>query len=169
MKINIGCGHNKRKGFVGIDMYKTSATDMVVELLQFPWPLESDSVEEVYCEHFFERVPKELRGKFMDELHRVMKFGAKATFITACGDRALQDARHEWPPIVAGSYLYFNKKWRIDNQLQHGFYDLTADFDFSYAHALAPSIADKDDEFKDFAVMHYNNAVNDLHAVLTKL
>ena len=60
MKINIGCGHNKRKGFVGIDMYKTPATDMVVELLQFPWPLESDSVEEVYCEHFFERVPKDV-------------------------------------------------------------------------------------------------------------
>jgi hypothetical protein len=169
MKINIGCGHSKRKGFIGIDTYKTPATDMVVELLQFPWPLESDSIEEVYCEHFFERVPKELRGKFMDELHRVMKFGAKATFVTACGDRALQDARHEWPPIVAGSYLYYNRKWREDNHLQHGFYDLSADFDFSYAHALASSIADKDDEFKDFAVIHYNNAVKDLHAVLTKL
>lgn len=169
MKINIGCGDNKRNGFVGLDLYKTSATDMVVDLFRFPWPLESDSIEEVYCAHFFERVPKGLRAKFMEELHRVMKFGAKATFITACGDRAFQDATFEWPPIVAGSYLYYNKKWREDNHLQHGYYDISADFDFSYAHALVPSIASKDDEFKEFAVHHYNNAVADLHAVLTKL
>ena len=169
MKIDIGCGDSKRKGFIGIDLYKTPSTDIVVDLFQFPWPLESDSVEEINCSYFFQRVPKTLRAKFMQELYRVMKFGAKATFITPCGDLAVQDATYEWPPIVAGSYLYYNRRWREDNKLQHGYYDINADFDFSYAHALSPTIADRDNEFKDFAVVHYNNAVKDLHVVLTKL
>jgi hypothetical protein len=168
MKIDIGCGDNKKEGFTGIDKFKTDSTDMVVDLFAFPWPLEFESVEEVHCSHFFEHVPKEIRAKFMEELHRVMKVGAKATFITPCGDRALQDATHEWPPIVPGSYLYFNADWRKQNKLQHGFYDIKADFDYSYGYGLAPDIAVRNADFQAFAVAHYNNAVTDLHVTLTK-
>lgn len=168
MKIDLGCGDNKREGFTGIDKFKTSSTDIEHDLFSFPWPVESDTVEEAHCSHFFEHVPKEVRARFMEELHRVLKVGSKATFITPCGDRALQDATHEWPPIVPGSYLYFNKKWREDNKLQHGFYDIKCDFDYSYGFALAPAVAARNPEYQAFAVAHYNNAATDLHVTLTK-
>ena len=185
MKIDIGCGDNKKEGFTGIDKFKTDSTDALCDLLIFPWaltgiaPAECDanllpeviadnSVNEVHCSHFFEHVPKELRAPFMQELYRVMKVGATATFITPCGDRALQDATHEWPPIVPGSYLYFNADWRKQNKLQHGYYDIKADFDYTYGFGLAPDIAIRNADFQAFAVAHYNNAVTDLHVTLTK-
>lgn len=168
MKLDLGCGNNKKAGFTGVDKFKTDSTDIEHDLFVFPWPFESDSVDEVHCSHFFEHVPKEIRAKFMEELFRVLKKGATAQFITPCGDRALQDATHEWPPIVAGSYLYFNKNWREANKLQHGFYDLSCDFDYTYGFGIIPSIAVRNAEFQQFAVAHYNNAVTDLHVTLTK-
>lgn len=167
-KIDIGCGDNKREGFTGIDKFKTDSTDVVADLFTFPWPFESGSVEEVHCSHFFEHVPATLRAGFMQELFRVMKPGAKATFITPCGDRALQDATHEWPPIVPGSYLYFNAEWRKQNKLQHGAYDIAADFDYSYGYGLVPAVAARNADYQAFAIAHYNNAATDLHVTLTK-
>lgn len=168
MKIDIGCGNNKREGFTGIDKYKTDSTDIEADLFVFPWPLESDSIEEVHCSHFFEHVPKALRPQFMQELYRVMKKGAKATFITPTGDRMLQDFTHEWPEIVPGSYLYFNRKWREDNKLQHGAYDIDCDFDYVYGHGLTPAIAARLPEYQAFAINHWRNATTDLHVTLTK-
>ena len=167
-RLDLGCGDNVREGFTGVDKFKTGSTDIEADLFVFPWPFEADSVDEVHCSHFFEHVPKELRAPFMCELHRVMKKGATAQFITPCGDRALQDATHEWPPIVAGSYLYFNAEWRKQNKLQHGYYDIAADFDYSYGYGLDPQVAVRNADFQAFAVKHYNNAVSDLHVTLTK-
>jgi hypothetical protein len=168
MKLDIGCGDNKKAGFTGVDKFKTDSTDVVADLFVFPWPFDDESVDEVHCSHFFEHVPAVIRSKFMEELHRVMKKGATAQFITPCGDRALQDATHEWPPIVAGSYLYFNKKWREDNKLQHGFYDIGCDFDYTYGFGLSPDVAARNPEYQAFAVANYKNAVTDLHVTLTK-
>ena len=90
-KIDLACGQNKREGFFGIDKYKTDATDAEIDLMQFPWPIETDSVDEVHCSMFLEHIPKDKRKPFMEEVHRVLKKGAKATFITPMGDRHMQD------------------------------------------------------------------------------
>lgn len=167
-KIDLACGDNKREGFFGIDKFKTDSTDAEVDLLSFPWPIESDSVEEVNCSHFLEHVPKELRPKFMEELYRVMKKHGKATFTTPMHDRCYQDFTHEWPPVVAGSYLYFNKQWREQNKLMHGAYDIKCDFDFAYGFGLPPEIASRNMEYQQFAIQHYNNSTTDLIVTLTK-
>lgn len=167
-KIDLGCGDSKREGYFGVDKFKTASTDAVVDLLEFPWPFESGSVEDVHCSHFFEHVPARLRTPFMAELFRVMKPGAKATFITPLGDRALQDATHEWPPIVAGSFLYYNKAWRDANKLNHGDYAAEVDFDYTYGYALHPTVASRNADFQQYAVQFYNNAASDLHVTLTR-
>ena len=168
MKLDLGCGDNKREGFEGVDKFKTDSTDHVVDLLEFPWPWDDGSVEEVHCSHFFEHVPADKRARFMEELWRVMVPGGRALFITPMGDRALQDATHQWPPLVAASYLYYNKDWRVANKLQHGFYDIKADFDYTYGFGLAPNIAVRNAEFQAFAIAHYNNAASDLHVTLVR-
>jgi hypothetical protein len=47
MKINMGCGQNKLEGFLNVDKFAECAPDLQVDLEVFPWPLESDSSEEI--------------------------------------------------------------------------------------------------------------------------
>lgn len=167
-KLDLGCGDNKREGFFGIDKCKTESTDAEFDLLQFPWPIESDSVDEVHCSNFFEHVPAKLRKSFMEELHRVLKVGATAGIITPHGDRALQDPTHEWPPIVVASYLYYNQGWLKDNKLTHGEYIVNADFDYVYGFNMHPDVASRNAEYQQYAITHLNNAISDLYVTLTK-
>lgn len=57
LKLDLACGDNKREGFKGIDVAKTSSVDYVVDLQSFPWPIESESVEEINCSHYIEHIP----------------------------------------------------------------------------------------------------------------
>ena len=170
IKLDLGCGNNKQQGFKGVDFVKTEATDVVHDLFKFPWPFKDNSVDEVFCSHFFEHVPQLLRGKFMDEAYRIMKPGSKFTIITPyySSTRAVQDFTHQWPPLCEHSYLYFNKKWRQDNKLTHGHYDIKCDFDFSWGFSADPGFVSRSEEVRNFANRHYINAIMDLHTILTK-
>lgn len=167
-KIDFACGDNKREGFFGVDKYKTSSTDAEFDLLQFPWPIADGSVKEGHCAHFFEHIPAALRPRFIEELHRVMEEGAKVQIIVPMGDRMFQDFTHQWPPVVPGSFLYFNKKWRVDNKLEHGEYAINADFDYTYGYGLHPTVAARNAEYQQYAIQFYNNAASDLYVTLTK-
>jgi hypothetical protein len=168
LKLDLGCGDNKREGFKGVDNCKTPSVDYVHDMFTFPWPFKDSSVEEVNCSHFFEHVPARLRGKFMDELYRVMAPEAKAQFITPyyTSVRATQDYSHEWPPVSQNSYLYFNKGWREQNKLTHGNYDLKCDFDFSYGYSINAGWIARNDEARAFAMQNYVNPIDDLHVTL---
>ena len=155
-KLDLGCGDNKREGFFGIDKFKTASTDLVHDLFKFPWPIESDSVEEIHCSHFFEHVPAATRKPFVEEIHRVLKKAGKATLITPMGDRAYQDPTHQWPPIVPGSFLYYNQEWLKQNKLEHGDYKTTSDFDFTYGYNLNPVITARNQEYQQYALQFYN-------------
>lgn len=167
-KIDFACGDNKRKGFFGIDKFKTPSTDAVWDLLELPWPIADGSVKEANCSHFFEHVPAAMRPKFMEELYRVMEKGAQVRVVVPVGDRMFQDFTHQWPPVVVGSFLYFNRKWREAQKLEHGEYAIDADFDFTYGYTLHPAIAKRDAEYKQHAVQFYPNAATDLIVTLTK-
>lgn len=55
-KLDLACGDNKRDGFFGIDIVKTDSADAAFDLQQYPWPIESDSAEEVNCSHYIEHI-----------------------------------------------------------------------------------------------------------------
>ncbi|MFA7242402.1 MAG: methyltransferase domain-containing protein [Sulfuricellaceae bacterium] len=169
-KLDIACGNRKQPGFIGVDKYETPSTDALVDLLVFPWPWKSESIDEVYCSHFFEHIPKEQRPVFMEELYRILKTGAKATIICPYGgsNRAMQDFTHEWPPVFAESFLYFNKKWREENRLTHGPYAMTCDFDFRSGLDLEPNLVQCSKEDQALAIRHYINAARDLQITLFK-
>jgi hypothetical protein len=121
VKLDLGCGAHKREGFLGVDIAPIAGVDLVQDLFQFPWDFPEGSVAEVYSAHFFEHVPAKLRPKFMDEVWRICAPGAQVTLITPHWDsvRAIQDFTHEWPPIAAESFLYFNAQVRKDSGLEH--------------------------------------------------
>lgn len=116
---------------MGVDIALIPGVDMAIDLFRFPWPFADGEVEEVYSAHFFEHVPAKLRARFMDEVWRICKPGAQVTIICPHWDsvRAIQDFTHEWPPIAAESFLYFNAQVRKDSGLEH--MGITCDFDLS--------------------------------------
>lgn len=170
LKLDLGCGDNKKEGFTGVDKFKTSSTDIVHDLLKFPWPFKDESVEEIHSSHFFEHIPQADRPKFMEEVHRILIPGGKASFITPYykSPRATQDFTHQWPPISEETYLYFNKAWREANKLTHGYYSMTCDFDFTYGYAIDGAWTLKSEEARGFAMRHYWNVISDLWVTLIK-
>lgn len=165
VKVNIACGQNKQEGFIGIDKIKTSATDIVHNLDDIPWPFDDNFVDEILCSHYVEHV-KDLIV-FMDEIWRIMKVGGKLTIVAPYHSsiRCWQDPTHV-RAISEFSFLYFNKKWREDNKLDH--YGIRSDFDFVYGYQIDPAWATRAEEARVFAMKHYWNVITDIHVTLTK-
>lgn len=75
IRIDLGCGANKREGYVGIDRMGGPEVDHVVDLMNEPLPFEDDSVDEVFSSHFLEHVQDPHR--VLREILRVCRHGAK--------------------------------------------------------------------------------------------
>ena len=168
MKLDLACGQNLTPGFIGVDIVPLGGVEVVHDLRKTPWPFPDSSVGETICSHFLEHLTGLERMAFMEELWRVLVPGGIAVFITPyySSMRAIQDPTHQWPPVAETSYLYYNKAWREGNKLDH--YPIHCDFDFSYGYILAPDIASRAQEFRDFAIKSYINAVSDLQVTMTK-
>jgi SAM-dependent methyltransferase len=169
LKLDLGCGQNKREGFTGVDISSVAKPDVAHDLFTFPWPFEDESVEEIHSSHFFEHVPAKLRFRFMDEIWRILVPGGKALFICPYADshRAIQDPTHEWPPICEETFLYFNEPWRKANKLDH--YPVRCNFNFHWGDAWAQDWMGRSDDSRAFARRHYNGVISDIHVTLEKL
>lgn len=170
--LDLACGDSKREGYYGIDKYATASTDYTFDLLDTSksWPIADGVVDDIVCNHFFEHIPGLDRPRFMEELYRVLKPGAKAQIVVPywTSMRSVQDFTHAWPPVAESSFLYFNKQWREANRLTHGLYDVKCDFDYTYGYALDADVTTRNQEYQYAAIKHYTNAVNDLFVTLTK-
>jgi len=146
IKLDLGCGLNKKEGFIGVDYSSKVNPDIVMNLLKFPWKeWEDSSVDEIHTSHFIEHIPdcyispigeykfvpdeedKDLFCCFIDECYRVLKpEGILSVFCpNARSNRAFQDSSHR-RFIVAEAFLYFNKEWRAIQKLEH--YNINSDF-----------------------------------------
>jgi len=165
LKLDLACGQNRTEGYFGIDIAPGEKVDAVVDLTQFPWPIESDSVEDIVCNHYVEHTPDLI--KFMDEVYRILKPGGKIKVISPYYNsvRCWQDPTH-LRAISEASFLYFNKQWRDTNKLDH--YNIKSDFDYTYGYDMAVEWANRSEEARNFAIKHYMNVINDIHVVLTK-
>jgi predicted SAM-dependent methyltransferase len=78
VKLNLGCGQNRLDGYVNTDREPAVEPDVVMDLEQFPWPFEDDSVDEVVAKHVLEHVgaTADLFIGVMQELYRVCSSGA---------------------------------------------------------------------------------------------
>jgi ubiquinone/menaquinone biosynthesis C-methylase UbiE len=161
VKLDIGCGPNKKVGFTGIDAIKFDGVDIVHDVRKAPWPFKSSSVTEVHCSHFLEHLTGEERIGFFNELYRVMKPGAKGNFIVPHwgSGRAYGDPTHRWPPVVEMSFYYLSKDWRAANAPHVGF---TCDFEVTWGYSVTPEFSARSQETQAFAVNHYRESAADM-------
>ena len=185
LKLSLGSGEHKPEGFKGVDLIKTNGVDYVQDLLTFPWKqFKDNSVDEIECSNFVEHIPhgnsyNDPFFQFFDEIYRILKpaeFDPNNPNIPIKGFarivcpyyssmRAWQDPTHQ-RAISEASFLYLNKQWRIDNQLDH--YPITGDFDFSYGYVLTPEWQNRSQEAQAFAMKHYINVITDIQVMIVK-
>ena len=145
INLDLGCGSQKRPGFLGVDRRQFPGVDGVTDLTQKHWlfdrpqlgsvklvaattadgeprfMLPDNSVAEAYSSHFLEHLDhnqaKPERVRFMNELWRVLVPGGKATITTPhwASNRAYGDFTHADKPVSEMFYCYLNKAWRKQN------------------------------------------------------
>lgn len=168
LKLDLACGNNKKAGFWGVDVSSETQADQVFDLTTTPWPFADGSVAEANCTHFFEHLGPEARIRFMEELHRVLAKGAKATIIVphARSDGAVQDPTHVWPPLIENSFLYFDSEARKSMGVAH--YPIRCDFEVEIGIVLEPHWEPRPHQEKVYALKHFYNVAKEIAAFLTK-
>lgn len=174
MKLDLGCGKNKKEGFIGCDQYAMEGVDKVFNIGAEAWPFENDSVDEINASHFLEHLTQNQRAHFMNEAYRVMKAGAKATIITPhwASNRAYGDITHQWPAVSEMFFYYLKQEWR-DTQAPHtdkkwnkdGF---SCNFDATWGYSFGGELQTRNAEYVQFALQNYKEAAQDLYATLIK-
>jgi hypothetical protein len=173
IKLDIGCGKNKKEGFIGVDQYKMPGVDKVMDLRK-KWPYKNDSVSEVHCSHFIEHLTGTERVHFLNELYRVLKKGAKVTLVTPhwASNRAYGDPTHQWPPVSEMFFYYLSKEWRktqaphTDQEFNKDGYN--CDFEATWGYSMHQSLVSRNQEYQQNALQFYKEAAQDTIATLTK-
>lgn len=78
MKFNMGCGHNRREGYINVDASPECGPDEIWDLETTPWPWPDNCAEEVLFIHSLEHMGAESRVflAIMKELYRICAPGA---------------------------------------------------------------------------------------------
>lgn len=177
IKIDLGCGKNKREGFLGVDSIDFEGVDVVLNVGKDPWPWEDGSVDEVHASHFVEHLEPEERIHFVNELFRVLNnpvwengqlVSGKCTIIVPhwASQRAYGDLTHKWPPVSEFWFLYLDDDWRKVNAPHNQ--DYKCNFFYSIGYNLNPNITVRNQEYQQFAMQWYKEACSDLYATLWK-
>lgn len=176
LRIDLGCGPNKKgPDWIGLDQYPFDGkVDHVLNLGSERLPFEDNSVDEVHTSHFVEHLSAVERCHLLNELYRVMKVGAKCTMIVPHwgSSRAYGDPTHAWPPIGEMWFYYLDRSWRA-TQAPHtdkSNWPLGYDCDFLcvWGYAMNPVLASRNQEYQQYAMAWFREAIHDLHATLTK-
>ena len=167
LRLDLGCGKNKKPGFRGVDSRPFDGVDEVADLRQ-KWPWADESVSEVHCSHFLEHLTARERIHFANELHRVLVKGGKATIITPhwASCRAYGDLTHQWPPVSEMWFNYLSKAWRESKAPHNDFY--TCDFDSTGGYSIRGDLAARNQEYQMFALQNYKEAAQDTITTLIK-
>jgi SAM-dependent methyltransferase len=178
LRIDIGCGKNKRAGFLGVDAIKFDGVDVVADLASNKWPWGDNTVDEANCSHFLEHLTN-LDGKyervhFFNELYRVLKVGGKCALVIPhwCSTRYYGDPTHKEPFSEMGFY-YLSKVWRDGNaphtDAANVSWGYKCNFEAMWGYSLRPDVASRPPDFQAFATANYKEACQDIMATLTKV
>ena len=116
MRLNLGCGYDKRDGFVNVDRMAACDPDVVVDLEELPWPWDSSSVDEIILKHSLEHLggDSDTYLAIVKELWRVSRPNATITITVPHPrhDHFINDPTHVRPITPDGLMLFSQSKNR---------------------------------------------------------
>ncbi len=110
MRLNLGCGHDRREGWVNVDKIEGCRPDNIVDLEVVPWPWPDSCAEELLLSHILEHIGQTAAVfiAFMRELWRVSAPSALIRVVVPhprC-DEFLWDATHTRPITAEGLRMF---------------------------------------------------------------
>lgn len=176
LKLDIGCGPNKKPGWVGVDAIAFPGVDHVFHAGRDRWPFADSSVGEAHASHFLEHLTNSgglwERVRFFNELYRVLAPGATCLLIFPHwnSERYYGDPTHKEPFSEMGFY-YLDPAWRAANaphaDAKYNPDGYACDFGATWGYAPHPSLAVRSAEYQQFALQWYRGSVQDIIATLT--
>lgn len=75
LRINMGCGSAHRQGYLNVDIDPGCNPDRIMDMQDFPWAFDDNSVEELVLVHVLEHVGQTTDDfrSVIQEMHRVMQ------------------------------------------------------------------------------------------------
>ena len=77
LKLNLGCGLDKRPGYINIDVREEVKPDLVWDLHYVPLPFPDNSVEEVIAKDVIEHVSWRRVEALLKDIYRILKPGGR--------------------------------------------------------------------------------------------
>lgn len=174
IKLDMGCGPNKREGFIGVDQYAMDGVDVVLDIGTAVWPWDDSEVAEIHASHFIEHLTASQRVHFVNEAYRVLQPGGSVTIITPhwASNRAYGDFTHQWPPVAEMWYYYLKQDWRDanapHNDIKWNPDGYSCNFDATWGYSYSPELSARHPDHVQFALANYKEAALDMYATLTK-
>jgi len=117
--LDIGCGKNKQKNYIGIDIGPNSDADCILDIEKERLPFDDESVDGIYTSHTLEHISDIIY--VMNEFWRVLKWGSLLQIHVPhmrC-DLAWQDPTHV-RYFNEQSWKFFCGEYVAKHQLQYG-------------------------------------------------
>ena len=116
-KLEVGCGDNKREGYLGMDMVKLDGVDVVHDMNISPWPFDDNTFNEIIFDDVLEH-SKNFLG-ILSEVYRVSAPNAtiKISLPHYSSDNMYSDPTHTIF-FSSRSFNYFDKSLNY----KHSFY-----------------------------------------------
>lgn len=113
MRLNLGCGRDKRAGYINVDKHAVFEPDRVVDLESTPWPFPDNAVDEIVLHHVLEHLGQQTETflAILVELYRILKVGGviEITVPHPRCDLYLGDPTHV-RPITPAMFQLLSKK-----------------------------------------------------------
>lgn len=116
MKLNIGCGHDLKEGWVNHDLADLPGVNIIHDLTKFPWPWRDGEFEEVSMKAVLEHLPDTIKS--LEELHRISKVDAKIHLVVPYWNswEAITDPTHK-VQFNEFTFEFFDpNKWRCQKR-----------------------------------------------------
>jgi SAM-dependent methyltransferase len=141
--LDVGCGENKQKGYIGMDRRDVKGVDIVHDAEVFPWPLEDESCAVVIMSHLIEHIKPWLRIDVLNECWRILEHDGLLMIATphAMSFGMSQDPTHIAPGWNEATPSYFDpgdpshlytiyrpKPWKVEKLA----YDPRADLEVAF-------------------------------------
>ncbi len=119
LNLNLGCGAKRLENYVNVD--KFGEPDLRVDLEEFPWPWEDNSVANIELSHVLEHLGQQTKVylKIIQEIYRVCVPGAKVHVKVPHHrhDNLLHDPTHV-RAITPYGLSMFSQKFNQERQLK---------------------------------------------------
>jgi SAM-dependent methyltransferase len=114
VNLDVGCGHNKQPGFLGMDMMDHENVDIIHDIQEFPWPVPDNICARILLSHVWEHVEPKYRFQLMEELWRIIRHDGE--LFIACpyagsAGEAAHPAHYMCPNDV--TFQFFDPSFRL--------------------------------------------------------